>query len=85
MILFLTRELWFGALHQKWMCHGCWKDTAESVLGSSIAGMHACAWHGCAGASGWASWLRKWKADPMRDLDISELAFSSDQEQEIRT
>lgn len=67
------------------MCLGCWKDAVETVLGSSTASMHACAWRGWAGAGGRASCLRKGKVHPMRDLDIPELAVSSDQEQKIKT
>jgi len=56
----------------------------ETALGSSTASSHACAWCGRAGAARGAFWLRKGKVHPAKDLDVPELAFSSDRELKIR-
>lgn len=41
-LTFNSQALQFRAFDQKWMCVGCCKGAAETVLGSSLASVHVC-------------------------------------------
>lgn len=63
-----------------WPLEGCGDNCSGFFHGKYARSLVA--WVGRAARG--AFWLRKGKAHPVGDLDIPELAFSSDQEQKIR-